>query len=557
MASRRKVLTGSNMHIPIGGTLLSKIGYTPDSGEPVIKSRMPAVEAIGSAEWRAVLGKLGDAERSLVARALSMDGDCNSAALARFSSLPAGVRELRVRRAIDSVWTGGRWRGSPQFREGKLVSRAPAIEAEIGELEEAYPRLLSVMGLKEATAEEKLKALKPAELTERQNVFLSLAPPAEGTEPLSRFREWVSGLREHARENLWKSSGPFIVSAASLIHRIRFSPKLDFTTDELRLVKELSGAEMPDLAEMKRASSEGFKNKDQQLLEAIRSAVWSGPRQGLLDSAQACAEYRTLLDFLGVPRRQAAASIRPERGICKGSLNLEGNHSTNDDSYTSLDLTIGQRAVRVDAVFDGMSGYNGGYVASGMAKEILEISALAGWIASPEDVREAAVLADLMIHLEKKRLNLKKMATTATISFLEGRELYSIHCGDSLNKLVCGDEILYATIPHGIGNRLWSGLGMSASMITINAAGDSKYQPIKVPPGSWVMLYTDGAGDVVCDHELPMLLKKATSPRKAANALYSLADSRRNREKDYPPLCGCKPLQGKDDDIAIIAVFVE
>ncbi len=563
MAARRKVLTGSRMNIPIGGTLLSKMGYTPDANDVVnsvdVRFHPPAVEGVSDEHGKAMLEKLGAAERSLVMRALYLEGECTAGALNRFSSLPPGIRELKVRKAIDSVWTDGRWRGEPQFRDGKLVSRAGAIGAEMAEMEDAYQRILPLLGLSPPTAEEKASALVPAELTQNQRLFLSLAPEEGSKDGIARFRQWVAGLKDTARESLWRSAGSHVVSAASLVHKLRFRSKLDLTSDELKVVSSLghtSTRGVPDLSGLKKAFSEGFK-RDPETLEAVRAVVGSDARQGLLASARACAEYRTLLDFLGIANQSVRSALRPERGICKGCTNMEGNHSTNDDSFLSLDLMLGSKTVRLDAVFDGLSGYQGGYVASGMAKEVFETAALAGWISGPEDARFGIILADLVIQLEKKGRRIPKMGTTATISYLDGRDLFVIHCGDSSIKVVTGQGVAYSTTPHGVGSQLWSGLGIGVSVVTVNDSTDSRYKPISVAPGSWVLLFTDGVGDVVCDHELPIALKKARTSRKAANEIFSIADARRDRSKEYPPLCGCEPIEGKDDDIAIIAVYVE
>ncbi len=565
MAARRKVLTGRDMHIPIGGTLLSKLGAIPEPGDLVgtlaEKLRLPAVEPLNDPEGAAMLKKLGGPERSLIMKALSRPGDCSAEAVRKFMALPPGIRELRSRKAIDSVWTSGRWMETPQFREGRFVSRAAAIEAEIVELEDAYPRALSKLGLKPPTPEERLAALKPSELTEGQRRIIAMAPAGAEGDEIRRFRSWAVRLKEAARESLWKSASPSVVSAASLVHKLRFCSKLDFTSDEIKLVQTISGKkapEIPDLSSVKKAFSEGFKGDAQsKILETFRAAVWATAEHGLLDSARSCAEYRTLLDFLGIERKAAGAALRPERGICKGSLNLEGKHSTNDDSYVSLDLQTEGRTVRLDIVLDGVSGHHGGYVASGIAKETFEIASLAGWIASPEDARFAVVLADLVLQLEKQRYKLQRMGTTATISYLDGQDLYAIQCGDSAVKVVTDGAVVYSTTPHGIANRLWSGLGIGASMITVNDSNNSRFSQKKVAPGSWVLVFTDGAGDVICDHEYPLALKGARTSRKAANEIFALADGRRDRDKEYKPLCGCEALQGKDDDISIIAIYVE
>ncbi len=570
MAARRKVLTGRNQKIRVGGTELSRLGLGPDSDELVESLRQKiALEPLTRHEADAHKGRLqslGKAEKELVMKVLGRKGECTAGALAQFVSMEPGVREFRTRKFIDSVWTEGRWKKEiegGQLRGSTLQSRAQMIEAELDYWEEAARKASGTLGLRAPTAEEKLAALQPSELSEHHKRFIRLMPDrghrAVDAEDLDAFRGWVSGLKGRAGERLWRASDPEVFTLASLMHRICYSSKLDFTVEEIRLLRSVFGEEaVPDLTILKKAFISGFKEKAQwEMLAEIRKVVWEHAEDGLLNSARSSAEYRTMMEFLGLPLAAVAARIRPGRGYCMGSRNMSGNHSTNDDNFTSLDITSGGRAIRLDAVFDGVSGHNGGYIASGLAKETIEIAAMAGWISSPEDVRVAVILADLVVNMEKMRYSHKRMGSTASVSYISGSDFYGITCGDSPLKAIRGEKVIFSSNPHGVGNRLFSALGIGPMQIDINNSPGRQFAPISLRSGDWVLAFTDGLGDVTCDHEHAIVLDGLKSPKKAALALVALADPRRDGEEKYKLLCSCEPKEGKDDDIALVPVYIE
>jgi serine/threonine protein phosphatase PrpC len=161
-------------------------------------------------------------------------------------------------------------------------------------------------------------------------------------------------------------------------------------------------------------------------------------------------------------------------GVSKKST--DPDKTVNDDNFSSAILTLpdGQK-MRLDAVWDGMGGYEGGAIASRIAKDIFEMAAVCGWVTSAEDVRRLLVMTDLAIVFEQlsDKYDLKdpqllntltlgshpqknKMGTTAVVSLQQGEELFVVHCGDSDFKLIEQGRSAYRHIHHDseYGNRM-------------------------------------------------------------------------------------------------------
>jgi hypothetical protein len=574
MAVRRKVLTGRNQRIPIGGTELSKLGVGIDSDELVesltAKMRAPSVEPLSRPEkaaHKARLANLGAREKELIMKTLGRKGECSPVALSQYLSMDSGLRDLRTRKFLDSIWTNGAWKeqvADGQFRGSMFVSRAPLIEAELNEWNAAAKRLQDALELEQPTQAARLAALEPSELSEAHKRFIRLLPMKDSraisAADVEEFRTWILSLKQAERDSLWRVAEPDVVTLATLLHRISYIKKLDFNSDEIHLLRSLFGDEgIPDLTLLKKGFLTGFRKDDEWkfLSQQIRPLVWTRPDEGILASARACAEYRTLLDFLDIKHDDSSAKLFPDRGFVKASKNTEGNHSTNDDTCASLEIMHGAKIMRLDAVFDGISGHNGGYIASGIAKETFEISAMAGWIASPEDARLVLIVADMVVNMEKERYSHKRMGTTASIAFKDGLNLYAVTCGDSPLKVVREGKVIFSSNHHVMAGSLASGLGIGPQLIDINNSGKTSFAPIQLKSGDWTLVLTDGLGDVTCDHEYGIVLEGVRNSRKAALGLISVVDKRRDRHSTYKPLCGCEPIEGKDDDIAIIANYIE
>ncbi|HSB47608.1 MAG TPA: hypothetical protein VLD37_06350 [Candidatus Bilamarchaeum sp.] len=150
----------------------------------------------------------------------------------------------------------------------------------------------------------------------------------------------------------------------------------------------------------------------------------------------------------------------------KTLIGEEKYNETNDDSLSQAVVSLENgETIELDAVFDGMGGHEGGYLASGFMKQVFEVAALSGWITRPEDMRKVIVLADAVITLEqhkKGQYGSTKMGTTATIGFLRGDEFFEAHVGDSDVKLYREGKMIYSSLGHSFVNQvLESGLPVS------------------------------------------------------------------------------------------------
>lgn len=497
------------------------------------------------------LASLSYYEKGMLMAALGKGGECGIEEVAQFRAMHPGVRELRLRNIISRIWTNGRWRNllAEQVNDGKrsALERAELIARELHAARLAHGALIKACKLSLPTPEEGICAMmQPGELSKNQLAFFTSIPYAAsnglGEREVGDFRRWAINAPGAQIRELWRFCGPNYLSMASLIHKIRFT-KEQLTPDEelhLRMTAQEDGIDARKRLE---------KILGEGLTPAVPEAI-SGRQEGLLHDARASAEFCTMLDILGVPREGISAAIDRSIGFSKGCLKKDGNHKGNDDSFTSIQMFSSEKGgITLDAVFDGVSGHHGGSVASGIARDTFEIAALAGWISSPEDVRRALVLADISIHAEKKRYGLPRMGTTAAVSYIEGKNFYGIHCGDSDWKIIRDGRVIHSSNPHGAGNIIWSSLGISMRSLDINNQNHLP-EPIIMLPDDVALTCSDGIGDVVCDHEYGGAIARKAVPDAIAS-IVALADSRKDSETKYMLPCGCGEISGKDDDITL------
>ncbi|MFN7991670.1 MAG: hypothetical protein U0R44_05935 [Candidatus Micrarchaeia archaeon] len=501
-------------------------------------------------------------EKELLMKLLGRQGEFEQGALKEFMELDAGVRELRWRNFLASIWTEGDWKAKArsQTAGNAYVNRSTLVEAEKNYWAGAYGQLSKACGLKDATGREKLTAILTEPLTERQRAFVGLTPQETGDghkrSEVMNFKEWVAGLDPREAANLWKVARPDAVTLADLAWKLRYSKGTGFSDDQSYLMRWLlkaNPASEEQIEEFNEDLCSSFK-KNRVLLVEASEHIWRSP-DGLLESARSSEEYLVMLEFLGIPFRSASAEIQHKRGFSEGSWNLDGRHQQNDDSFTSLDIRSDGRTIRIDAVFDGVSGHSGGYMASGIARETLEIAAMSGWITTPEEGRKALILCDIVICLEKTRCKIYDMGTTAAISFIDGADFHGIHCGDSDWKIMRGGQIIETSKAHGFGNTIYAGLGLGASPIHINNR-DRGYSPIKLQKRDRIITLTDGITDPVCDHEICMALRGIEDSGTGTRRVVDIALDRKDGEASYKPRCGCEPRDGKDDDVTMILAFI-
>lgn len=521
-------------------------------------------------------------EKELVAGALKKTGEIDEDALALFINMRPGVRDLIIRNFIATRWTEGDW------------------TEDIRKYEEARKSVYKICGLSEPTREEKIDAvLQVRYLTPNQLHFISMvigdvAGPLRDRH-INDFRKRIAGDPQRLR--YWRAETTDLLTLGDLAYKIIFSPEERYTPEENVLLSEIRRT-LPDSLFHEELTEEGRdsikkaftyplsqeSNEYNDQFQAISKFADELKPESLLAAAQRQAEFHILLEFLDIPVERASGYIDYSNCNTKAKK-WEGN----DDSVSSAVVTLPDgRKVVLDAVFDGMGGHMGGSVASGIAKDIFEAAAIAGWITSPEDVRKFFVITHLAIILEQIR-DLKErrgsdgssedtqgywtqennMGTTGVVSFQCGREFYGIHCGDSDYKVIRGGKIAFQSVGHTLLNDILkagkdkeefqknlahivtSALGSIIKQIHINNE-DSGYTPFLLQKDDKRITVSDGISETICDHEYQIIIDKVGGNlQAAANAVMDLAEERSSKEP-YRPLCGCKEKAGKNDDKSLI-----
>ena len=498
-------------------------------------------------------------EKSLVMSVLRRKGECDEADVRDFLKVHPGVRELRLRNLLSRVWTDGDWRAQLEAdaKAGtrSALERAELIDAEISCLADAIRQIGGKCEIEYQQFDKLIEAIcMPGELTDYQLAFFLSKVQDKRTSGLSsddvcRFRDWLANIPQGQLRELWRFGGQNIMSVASIIHKMRFTGEAlsyDENSHIPLILKTPPGEEV---------NPEPLNNMMRHGITPPVPEEIGGGQEAILRCARMSAEFETLLEIFQIRGQSVSAAIDRSAGFSKGSLGKTEGHMRNDDSFTSLNIYTSDRGkISIDAVFDGVSGEAGGYVASGLSRDALEISALAGWIRSPEDVRRTIILADLIIHSEKKRYGFPSMGTTAAISYLEGDKLFGIHVGDSDYMVIRNGAVAFRSQPHGVGNVIWSSIGGSVRMLDINNSPTypkvNALEPFILQPGDVILTLTDGITDVLCEHEYGLVMAFGnTEPAAILEAIVRLADSRKDGATTYPTLCGCSPIGGKDDDI--------
>ncbi len=496
-----------------------------------------------------MLGAMDEAEKELVARVMGAQY-CDEQALSGFLALAPANRELLIRRFIARRWIDGDFRTDiPRFMRAR---------------ESVY----SSCGLARPTPMEKLSAiLEPANLSDEQlfmvrylfrtsgpitpqhvealGVWISSDPSTgEGRARLGEYWNRVlvpshsgafnitSGIWMNTplpdRLRLWRGGASDVLSAGSLVHRLRFGDGGRLSFDEAALVSELYGKTPGEAWALSDQSKQNLSMaltqhtyKDgvnlyypEMLALAKLPYAFSVPLPGkpgganpLHYSAMREMEFNTMAEFLGVPLETATGSLTLSHGSSRAKLGNGNGPKPNEDAWSCAKVTLSDgTAITLDMVADGMGGHtrgsNGGrtngQVASGIAREVFETAAVAGWIREPEDVRRIVLVADLAVVLEQMRkkaygaalkevtsawadsgvdvqnmnpawvpefnaqvaakfaehmrsadaVQVNDMGTTMTVAFQRGNRLWFIHCGDSDGKVMRDADIIFNTVGH-------------------------------------------------------------------------------------------------------------
>lgn len=216
-----------------------------------------------------------------------------------------------------------------------------------------------------------------------------------------------------------------------------------------------------------------------------------------------------------------------------------GRRSNNEDAFL-LDEQL-----QVYAVADGMGGYHGGEVASGlvvrslhdfMAHNAADTDVTWPWGIEPgrsfvENLLSVALRVANGAVLKRRRGRLAQMGSTAVAVAMDGRDAVLAHVGDSriyrlregvLERLTVDHSLLEQLRamgareePEGIGHVITKAIGFSE-----DTAPDLRVE--RVEPGDVLLLCSDGLSDPLDDEELRQHLMRR-SAHEAADALVSAA----------------------------------
>jgi serine/threonine protein phosphatase PrpC len=197
---------------------------------------------------------------------------------------------------------------------------------------------------------------------------------------------------------------------------------------------------------------------------------------------------------------------------------------------------------RLVMVADGMGGYEGGKVASGIAVDVVRSTYMSSATEDPElALTEALTTAHQAIRsFAREHPECSSMGTTCTAAVLRNGDLYYGHVGDSRLYLLRDSEISQLTRDQTVVERmveegllkaedvrthpdrhvLTAAMGVSESL-----AAELPVAPIPLLPDDILLLCTDGLYDLVEDAEL-LAMAGQGEPGTACKKLIETAKSR-------------------------------
>jgi len=554
-----------------------------------------------------IVKSLSAHERSLVCAALKHDS-CDIVAL---QSMHAGVRELRIRNYISSMWAEPDWLSS------------------LEKLNAAKKSLHSKLGLSEPTGQERWAAVTdPKELSDFQRKVIA-ASMKTGMESLTQkgIAKFAGGALKPANQrnamNLWSNERADLVTFGHLAYKLRYSQK-NYTQEEAALLHSVLEKDERPSPKSEDALRKALITKtiDKDEVHWYRPEVmklykaWPSMRfDSLQVSARMQDEWNTAMEFMGLPVQRPNVLVVKANTLVRPKKTQEGKYvETSEDCAISLVIGTEDGPILLDAIFDGMGGHNYGARASSLARSVLAISAFAGWIRSAEDVSRALITADLAITMEQiadkdkqedddgekkkgadsdKRTN--NMGSTAIVALQKKDLLYIVHCGDSEGRVIRDGKAIFKTQSHDMRYQFWqeavasdnpqfkecfgpdgsvispdlkemfrnrrhvitSGLGASLNYLSINNSHTS-HEGIQLMPGDVIALDSDGINEPVCaDHEYALLIREAGGNLgRAREKIMALAELRQ-QDAPYSPRCAelgvkCEKRDGKNDDKSIM-----
>ena|GEM_PF-6476027 len=561
--------------IELVAALLDSAGYKPQPKPPPHKE--PEKKGPDHAN---ILKKLTMMERRIMAAVLKKKNGCTADDVSHYMMLHAGIRELRACNFIDSLW------------------ESDTPRAELAAYQDAKERLNNRCGLKEPTAQQKLEAIaKVHELSDNQKEavrsFFGLDEGAVTADYVRGFGGWAAEPdKQNSALELWKRNRVNLLTLASLVHSRRFTDASGHPPEEVEMLVTLKqGPNIEGFLEaFTRKTDERRRNDYYPEIQKVFQEFPDVRYSSLASAARRQSELNTMFEFFGLPVEKTKATfdykncfLLPEiKGDKDGSAVYK---DPCEDTMSSMVIVLDDgRKILLDAVFDGMGGHGHGARAAEIAKDALEISAIAGWIKTPEDVRKAIVVADLSILMEQweskhDKSNLRRqnnMGTTAVVSFQCGDEFYGIHCGDSEYRVLRGGKTAFKSYSHSYAyearrmgrdpdapevkemlrahkNKVTSALGSGTRYININNTEGADYSPFILRPDDAIAVDSDGVNDPLCaDHEYPMIMAESKDLAEARLKIVNTSTLRADRKRSYKPKCGCEEREGKNDDKSLM-----
>ncbi len=198
-------------------------------------------------------------------------------------------------------------------------------------------------------------------------------------------------------------------------------------------------------------------------------------------------------------------------------------------------------------VADGMGGHALGERASGIAARTLARSVLQSVLPSLlADPRESVDRPSLREVMETATNTANEAVfegvpegggTTLTCALIIGHQVFLSHVGDSRAYLLAGDAFEQVTRDHSLVQRLQELGQLSAAEAAIHPQRNVLYRAIgqgegleidldsrRLPPGSMLLLCSDGLWGLVPNDHMAALIRQASGPQAACEALVAAAN---------------------------------
>lgn len=284
-----------------------------------------------------------------------------------------------------------------------------------------------------------------------------------------------------------------------------------------------------------------------------RDAVDPAP-EAPTDSAEVLFQDLPPQDAEGVfvlTESQARPSALQPQGLRVGYGSDVGQlRDHNEDTLVSFQgIQLGDEATDPFGVFiiaDGMGGHRAGEVASSLAARVVGHDVLQrvylAYLLNDTPNAEMAPITDILRDAVQKANNLVHErvsggGTTLTCALVLGRRAYIAHVGDSRAYLLTNFEMKRITQDHSYVGRLIELGELSPEEAAVhpqrhvlyraigqgeNLEIDTYHQPL--PPGSRLLLCSDGLSGAVTEENISRIIFTATTPQEACESLLEAAN---------------------------------